>query len=262
MAEGKEEGVRTVKQYSVDPRKIEVEAGFNRPLNEDHIQSLMETMKAGGDVGLIVVRVDDGKIILVDGEHRVTAAKRLLESGQLPEPPDGYRMNAEQFRGSDADRIAHLITSSQGLPLTPLQRGIQYRKLIAFGWTVKNIAEKVGRTVPHVSEVILLAESDSDVQKMVADNEVAAHTAIKAVRKHGSGAGAVLSEGVHSARLDGKKKATAKHVEGGTAKNLPQAIRMEMESGGTFTAESLCPRYAKEIAYLRGTAKKVENEPD
>jgi hypothetical protein len=88
---------------------------------------------------------------------------------------------------------------------------------------------------------------------MVAADEVAAHTAIKAVRKHGSSAGAVLSEGVQSARLDGKKKATAKHVEGGTPKNLAQAIQMEIYSGGSFRAEVLCPRYADLIAYLRNS---------
>lgn len=253
MAEAKVDGVRTVKQFSVDPRKVEVELGFNRPLNREHIESIKETMLTGVEIDPIWVRVDNGRIILVDGEHRVTAAKELLSDGKLPEPPDGYRMAAQQFRGNDAERIAHLITSSQGLALTPLQRGIQYRKLTGFGWTTKDIAQKVGRTVQHVSDVLLLAESDSDVQGMVAADEVAAHTAIKAVKKHGSGAGAILSDGVQAARLDGKKKATAKHLDGNTPKNLPQAIQFEIDSGGKFRAEDLCPRYKDLIAYLRNS---------
>ena len=255
LAENKAEGVGKVTYFAVDPHKVEVEPGFNREISREHIESIKITLRAGGKLDPIWVRVDDGRIILVDGEHRWTATLECLADGTLTAPPDGYRMDAQQFRGTDAERVAHLLTSSQGLPLTPLQRGIQYRKLEAFGWTHKQIAEKVGRTTTHVAEVIMLASSNTDVQQMVKSNEVAAHLAVKAVRKHGENAGAVLAEAVQSARLAGKDKATAKDVDGATPKNLPQAIQIEKDSGGTFRAEILCPKYADLIAYLRGTDK-------
>jgi hypothetical protein len=36
---------------------------------------------------------------------------------------------------------------------------------------------------------------------------------------------------------------------------LAEAIRSEMQSKGIFRAETMCPEFADEIEYLRGTAK-------
>jgi ParB-like chromosome segregation protein Spo0J len=253
MAESKVDGIQTMKMFSVDPALVEVEDGFNRPLNREHIESIKITIKAGGILDPIWVRVDNGAIILVDGEHRLTAVLECIGEG-LSIPPNGYKMPAQQFRGNDAERVAHLLTSSQGLPLTPLQRGIQYRKLEAFGWSHHEIANKVGRTTTHVAEMILLAGSNSDVQVMVASGEVSAANAAKVVRKHGEGAGKVLDSHMQAARMNGKKKITEKSISGATPKNLPEAIKWEMESGGAIRAHDICPKYADLINYLRGTS--------
>jgi ParB-like chromosome segregation protein Spo0J len=253
MAEAKLEGVNKITAFGVDPRIVEVEPDFNRPISRDHVESIKLTIKAGGKLPPIEVRVEQGKIILVDGEHRVIAYCECIAEG-LEMPPDGFRISAQQFRGSDADRIAHLLTSSQSLTISPLQRGIQYLKLIRLGWSNKQIADRVGRTATSIAESIFLAESNTDVQKAVEANEISASNAIKAVRQHGTKAGAVIKEHVESARLAGKAKATSKHISGSTPKNLPEAIKAEMESGGSFRAEALCPKYADLIQYLRGTA--------
>jgi hypothetical protein len=105
MAESKVEGIQTMKMFSVDPALVEVEDGFNRPLNREHIESIKITIKAGGILDPIWVRVDNGSIILVDGEHRLTAVLECIGEG-LSIPPNGYKMPAQQFRGNDAERVA------------------------------------------------------------------------------------------------------------------------------------------------------------
>lgn len=259
LAERKIEGINKQTQFKVDPRIIEIEPGFNaRPIDRDHVNAFKESIKNGSIIPPMFVRVDDGRIILVDGHHRETAYLELID--------DGFEVMAVdviQFRGNDADRIAHMITTAQGLPLTPLQLGISYRKLVTFGWTQAQIAAKVGKSVTHISQCIVLGESNTDVQGMVARKEVAAHTAIKAVKKHGSKAGGVLADHLQTARLSGKSKVTEKTVEGATpTKSLADAIQYEINSGGHFKAEALCPRYAHLIAYLRNSemVKRVSEE--
>lgn len=208
FAENHVEGVSKTTQFQVDPRIIEVEDGFNaRPLDPEHVACIKTSYASGAILPPVFVRVDNGKIIMVDGHHRLAAALELIAEGQ-----DVLRLDAIQFRGNDADRIAHMLTSNAGKNLTPLEMGIQYKKLAAFGWKTAEIAAKVGKSRGHVDSMIALAESDSDVQGMVRRGEVAAHVAVAQVKKHGSGAGAKLATALTTAKANGKAKVTLKTI--------------------------------------------------
>jgi ParB-like chromosome segregation protein Spo0J len=185
-----------------------------------------------------------------DGHHRREAYLQLISEGE-----DIRAIDVDEFGGNDADAIALLLTSAQGKPLTPLQAGQQYAKLLKYGWKVNEIASKVGKSSSHVSQMLQLTGADEDVKGMVTRKEVSATTALASVIKHGSGAKKHLDDGLQKARLSGKSKATAKEIEGGTPKSLVIAIEVEIESGGTFKADIQCPKYAALINYLRGTEK-------
>ncbi|NHZ62630.1 MULTISPECIES: hypothetical protein [Massilia] len=247
-------GVSTVKSWGVDPRLVQFEPGFNRPINREHVESIKASLRAGQELDDIKVRIEDGNIIAVDGHHRVAAAVEWLAEPGVREPEGGFQLGAKQFRGGDAERVIHLITSSQGLGLTPLERSAQYRKLVGWGWTSSAIADAVGRSVQNVSDALVLADANSDVKLAVTEKQISASNAAKIVRQSGGRAGAVIAEHVEAARLQGKAKATAKQIAGNTPKDLVAAIRREIESGGTFRAEEVCPTFADLITYLRGTA--------
>ena len=254
MAEAKHEGVSKTTNFAVDPRIMEVEEGFNaRPLNDAHVAAMAQSYANGAIFPPLDVRVDEGRIIIVDGHHRRAAALLAIDQGA-----EIMALDCRQFRGNDADRIAHLCTSASNLQLTPLQRGHQYRRLISFGWTEKQIADRMGEKLPHVKSHLALTEANTDVQTAVEAGEVSATNAVALVKQYGSRAGAMIGEAVEKARLTGKKKATAKQLAGNTPADLIKAINTEMESGGKFLAESLCPRYAKEIAYLRSSGSMAK----
>lgn len=126
-------------------------------------------------------------------------------------------MDCRQFRGNDADRVAHMLNSASGLALTPLQLGVQYRKLIGFGWTEKQIADRRGKSVQHVKDMILLAESNSDVHQAVNAGQISGTAALNIVKKHGSKAGAVIRDGLEDAQASGKSKVTPKALARGAA---------------------------------------------
>lgn len=244
LAERKARGIQKSTQFQVDPRIIEIEEGFNaRPIDPEHVQAMKMSMLAGTILPPLFVRVrpEDGGIIVVDGHHRLTAILALIDEGH-----DFKRVDCMQFRGNDADRIAHMLTSSQGKNLTPLQMGLQYRKLAAFGWNEGEIGAKVGKTRQHVHDMVLLAESNSDVQGMVARGEVAAHVAVAALRKHGSEAGNVLAGHLDTAKKAGKSKVTNKTIR----KSAPVDTSKVFEFKVVFPGE--------ESAGLRAYTEKVK----
>jgi ParB-like chromosome segregation protein Spo0J len=198
--------VSKVTSFAVDPRILEVREGFNaRPLNQEHVEQMAVSYANGATFPPLDVEVEDGHIYPVDGHHRRAAALLAISRGAPIRS-----VECRQFRGNDADKVAHLITSASGLPLTPLQLGVQYRKLIGFGWTEKQIADRVGKSGQHVKDMILLAEANSDVHKAVTAGEVTGTTAVALVKKHGSKAGQVIREVVEQAKASGKTKATPK----------------------------------------------------
>lgn len=195
--------------FKIDPSVIEIEPGFNRPINRDNVEQFKTSIRNGATIPPIYVRVDSGHIIMVDGEHRLIAVKELIAEGmEIP------YMSAIQFRGSDADRIAHLLTSAQGQPISPLDQGIQYLKLVRLKWDVKMIASRTGKSTTHVENALMLAESNTDVQEAVRNGEVASTTAIDIIREHGPQAGAVIQKELRKAHASGRGRVTRKSVQG------------------------------------------------
>lgn len=248
MSERKISGIAKQTSFRVDPRLVEIEPGFNRPISRENVEQFKSSIRSGAVIPDIFVRVDNGRIIMVDGEHRHIAVMELISEGM-----DIGSMSATQFRGGDDERIAHLITSAQGQPLSPLEAGVQYKKLRdVHMWSVKKISERTGKATATISHAIELAEANTDVRKAVQAGEISSTNARKIVRAHGDNAGKVIANSVQNARMLGKSRATEKNIEGATpTKSLAAAIQAEMDSGGTFKAEALCPRYAHLIAYLR-----------
>lgn len=206
--------VSKVTAFAVDPRALEVEEGFNaRPLNPDHVNEMALAQRNGAVFPPLEVRVEDGHIFIVDGHHRHAASMQNIAAGF-----DIKSLDVRHFRGNDADRVAHMITSASGLPLTPLQLGVQYRKLIGYGWTEPQIANRRGKSVQHVKDMIQLAEANSDVHQAVTAGLISGTAALKMVKQHGSKAGAVIQEGLEEAKAQGKDKVTPKGLPRRAAK--------------------------------------------
>lgn len=225
LAENKTEGVQKTTQFQVDPRIIEIEPGFNaRPIDRTHVEAMKIAKRNGAVFPPVFVRVDAGRIIMVDGHHRLTADLELIEEGV-----DIKRIDCMQFRGNDAERITLMLTTAQGKPLTPLEMGFQYKKLTALGWTSMEIGDKVGKGRTHVEEMIRLANAPSAVHEMVRSGKVSAAVALEVVRKYGEQAGDVLAKEHEKAASSGKTKVTKKTLNGDkpTQAEIVEAARKE-----------------------------------
>lgn len=170
------DGITTKKIYSVPREKLRVVPGFNvRDIDQNHVASLAEMYRKGKDLPPLVVCVaEDGMIDIVDGEHRYWASG-LAEMKRLP---------VLEFEGTEEEKIALAISSSQGRQLTPVQRALAYLRLHKRGWTDKEIAEEVTRSEGDVANHLLLAKCGTEVHEAVKAKEVSATAIIDLARKH------------------------------------------------------------------------------
>lgn len=216
MAESKVNGVNKVTHFKLDPSIIEVEQGFNlrfmTPARREYIDGIKKAWRAGAKFPPLAVRVEDGRILLVDGHNRLIAILELIAEGV-----EILSVEAFQFAGNDADRVAHMVgTGQQGLVLSQLEQGHGFRRLQNFGWPIKRIADHIGKSDTHVEKCVMLAEADTEIQQMIVREEVSADVVIDVLRRHRSRALEVLRGLLAKAQDAGSKKVTERTVHGPT----------------------------------------------
>jgi len=159
-----------------------VETGYNiRELNEEHVENLVLSIAAGEPLPPVRVQLvnvnGEPKARIKDGQHRVEAGHRAVARGLCNLPG----LMAMDFDGNEADAILHMLKSSEGLPLTPLQRGNGYKRLVGQGWKPAVIAERAIKSVVHVERLLTLANAEENVKQLVIDNVVAADVVIDTI---------------------------------------------------------------------------------
>ncbi|MFJ9993380.1 ParB/RepB/Spo0J family partition protein [Pseudomonas putida] len=218
--------VRRADAMKVQLEDLHEEPGFNLRTEgealESSIDSLAEFIAAGGQIPPLEVRPRaEGGVWLVDGHRRRRALGKLDAAGRLPRTPNKENpaileawVPVIAFEGSDADRVARIITSQENEKLSPLELAEGYKRLRSFGWSVEQIAKKVAKTRQHVEQVLTVGNANTDVQNLVAAGHVSATTAAQVVREHGDGAGTVLDAELKKAQASGKTKITAGSIKG------------------------------------------------
>jgi predicted transcriptional regulator len=111
-----------------------------------------------------------------------------------------------------------LGSGTGGMPLTPLEQGKGYLRLLKMGLFVEEIAKKLGVSRVTVDKGVTLAEAPVKIQNMVASGAVSSTVAIDAI-KQGKEGMAALEEAVtkHQEVPTKTKKGKVKKV---TAKTL------------------------------------------
>lgn len=221
LAEAKTEGITNMKGFRVDPAKIVFEEGFNLreegPELDAHIERLYQAMKQGAFIPPVDVSVVNGQIIARDGHCRTRAALRV--KAELPE----YTLECRQLRGNEVDAVLHMLgTGSGGKPLSPLEQGKGFLRLVKMGLKPTEIAAKLGVHRSTVDNCVALAEAPVEVHKMVASGEVSSTVATIAV-KNGTEGVEALKNAVEENRKSEqpKKKITAKVLAGTAAAKRP-----------------------------------------
>ncbi len=132
-----------------------------RVFDEETLDELAESIRQVGLLQPVVVRAaGPGRYELVMGERRWRAAQRagLSEIGAI----------VKQTQDDDLLRDA-LIENMHRQQLDPLEEAAAYQQLLDdFGATHEELARKVGRSRPHISNTLRLLNLPPAVQKRVA----------------------------------------------------------------------------------------------
>lgn len=190
--------------FWIDPHLIQIEPGFNlrtpSQAVREHIDGIKSGIKSGATIPPVWVRTEGETVFLVDGHCRLTAYFECIKEGMAIK-----KIAAEEFTGNEIQRQLLMLTTAQGLPLTPLSRGMGYRNLLSWGWSVKEIADYVGHSMTAVENALKLADMPPEMQEMVINDEVKSSTVLQAMREHGSKAGEVLKKSISDAKSKGKR---------------------------------------------------------
>ncbi len=132
-----------------------------RTFEEDALDELAESIRQVGLLQPVVVRpAGPGRYELVMGERRWQASRRagLTEIGAI----------VKQTQDDDMLRDA-LLENLHRQQLDPLEEAAAYQQLLDdFGATHEQLAQKVGRSRPHISNTLRLLNLPPAVQKRVA----------------------------------------------------------------------------------------------
>ena len=132
-----------------------------RTFDEDALDELADSITAVGLLQPVVVRAaGPGRYELIMGERRWRAAQRagLTEIGAI----------VKQTQDDDLLRDA-LIENLHRQQLDPLEEAAAYQQLLDdFGATHEELAHKIGRSRPHISNTLRLLNLPPAVQKRVA----------------------------------------------------------------------------------------------
>lgn len=245
-----ETGVTRAEIFRVNPDEVIFEENFNVRAKDDsldaHIEQLYQSMKHGAYIPPVDLRVEAGKAIVIDGHCRVTAARRL----KLEAPE--YTLEARQFRGNEQDRVLHMLGTGSGQkPLTPLEAGIGYLRLIKFGLTSQQIAKKLGVSSVTVENGLILAEAPVEVQNLIKTGDVSSTTAREAIKQGPEGVKALLDAAAEAnanpapaTKTRGaskKKKVTAKKLAGTAADKSVKtdAKKKKSKKGTSYTIKGV-----------------------
>jgi ParB family chromosome partitioning protein len=134
--------------------------------DDDSLEEMAASMKEVGVLQPIVVTGGEDGYVLVAGERRWRAAKRA----GLTEIPAVVRESTGQ-----PTLVEALIENVQRQDLTPLEEAHAYQQLLEnYGMTQEQVASRVGKSRPAISNTLRLLQLPQEVQDMVDAGDLSA----------------------------------------------------------------------------------------
>ena len=209
----------------VDPRNIVIVDNFNVRNDMGDIESLADSIaEMGLQVPLMAKKVKgEDKYELVDGHRRMSAVKYLLSKGI-----DVPFVKVLPFTGNEEDRVLAMVTTGTGQkPLTELEQAEAIKRLVNFHYKPEEIAKKIGKSVPHIYNMLTLAKASRKVKELVMSGDISGTTIVHIVRQTDDEREQyrMVEQAIANAKKEGKKTATAKNVGALKNKNVLQKLK-------------------------------------
>ena len=160
--EGTGTGFRQVPVDSIAPNPDQPRTHFE----DEALEELAASMREVGVLQPVVVTESDGGYVLIAGERRWRAAKRA-GLGVIPAV-------VREATGTST-LVEALVENVQRQDLTPLEEANAYQHLLEdYGMTQDQVADRVGRSRPAISNTVRLLQLPAAVQVLVDNGALSA----------------------------------------------------------------------------------------
>ena len=133
-----------------------------RHFDADDLNDLAGSIRSKGIIQPLVVRAHPVKA----GEYEIVAGERRWRASQIAQLHE-LPVVVREFSDLDVLEIA-IIENIQRADLNPIEEAIGYRQLMdKFGHTQEQMAEALGKSRPHIANVLRLLALPEDVQRFV-----------------------------------------------------------------------------------------------
>ena len=177
--------------------------------DDETLEELAASLKEVGVLQPVVVRTGDKGYVLIAGERRWRAAKRA----GLHEIPAVLREAS-----GDSTLVEALVENVQRQDLTPLEEAHAFQHLLEnYGMSQEQVADRVGKSRPTISNTLRLLLLPEAVQELVDEGQLSAGHARALVG---------LEDEKYATHL--AKKAVA---DGWSVRQMEDAVRLRKEMG-------------------------------
>ncbi len=180
------------------------------PELDSHIRWLADSIKEKGVQEPLTIWMNGEIPTVTNGHCRLLAVKLAKKEGaEIKSVP----VRVEERYASEGDRILSMITRNSGRPLSSLELSEVIRRLIAYGWTVAEVAKKTGYSSGQVNNMLTLSGLGPELTKPIEKGQVSSTLVVAEVRKKGPAEATKSIVGaIERAQGEGKQRATRKHM--------------------------------------------------
>lgn len=169
-----------IELMTFDPRHIVVVEKRNTRFDYGNLDELAESIRINGMKEPAKVQRKGDEFQLVNGHRRHRACMMLVEKGFVPD----FMATVIPESDTESDILADMVIANDGKPFLPLEEAIMLQRLIEeYQWTQKQVADKIGRSLSHVSNRIALLNADDSVKEAMQNGEIKTQEALAIVRK-------------------------------------------------------------------------------
>lgn len=216
------EGITRKEIIAVEVEILATEQGLNIREDMGDLNELAASIAANGVKIPLVVKADrqDGKVIIVDGHRRFKAI--LVANRSLGAAIKRVPCMVEGKGTTPADRLASQFITNSGKPLTTLEEAKGIKQLIDWGWSMKEVATKLGKSDQWVSNRLALHNAPKEVKDAVAKGEMTTSAGVQIAR----------ADNPEQVAKEATKKATKEGEEAKPAKVKVADVQAAKEDAG------------------------------
>lgn len=164
----------------VKPHDVIVVEGRNPRMTLLNIEQLAESIEENGVRNPIKIQMSDEGYELVDGHRRLAACQYLYDTKELMVQIPAIKVDHK----NEQDILVEMMVSNDSEPFAPFEEALLFTRLRdEFQLNNEQIAQRVGKSISHVSDKLALFRADETLKKAVKEKIISASDANTIVRK-------------------------------------------------------------------------------